>query len=95
MKLFISSSRDDSAWTYEFWRTLREETSHHIWIDQRIVPASDWWRSILDEIEHCDCFMMVMSPKSVESIYCLAELNYAVALNKPILPLMLKSSRMG
>jgi curved DNA-binding protein CbpA len=90
MKLFISYSRDDSAWTYEFWRKLREDTSHDAWIDQRIVPASDWWHSILEEIERSDCFVTVLTPKSVSSIYCLAELNYALSLNKPILPLMLK-----
>lgn len=90
MKLFISYSRDDSAWTYEFWRKLREDTSHDVWIDQRIVPAADWWHSILENIERCDCFLMVLTPKAVESIYCMAELDYAVALNKPVLPLMLK-----
>lgn len=90
MKLFISYSRDDSSWTYEFWHRLREDTNHYVWIDQRLVPATDWWRSILEQIEVCDCFLMVMSPKAVESIYCLSELGYAVALNKPVLPLMLR-----
>ncbi len=91
MKLFISYSRDDKDWTYKFWKKLRDDTSHEVWIDQRIAPASDWWRSILEEIEKCDCFVFIMSPKSVESIYCLAELHYAFGLNKPILPAMLKT----
>lgn len=37
---------------------------------------------------------MVMSSKAVESIYCLEELHYAVAPNKPVLPLMLRNNRM-
>jgi formylglycine-generating enzyme required for sulfatase activity len=90
MQLFISYSRDDSAWTYEFWRALRDNTNHPVWIDQRILPAADWWRSILDAVDDCDCFVMVLTPKSVESIYCLAELGYALARGKPVLPLMLK-----
>ncbi|HEX2622408.1 MAG TPA: toll/interleukin-1 receptor domain-containing protein, partial [Phototrophicaceae bacterium] len=92
MKLFISYSRDDKAWVYELWRALRDEGHHDTWIDRQIVPASDWWTSILENIETRECFVYVMSPKSVESIYCTAELDYALGLNKPILPLMLKSA---
>jgi formylglycine-generating enzyme required for sulfatase activity len=94
MKLFISYSHDDNAWTHLFWRALREDTSHEVWLDDRIVPASDWWRSICENIAKCDCFITVMTPKCVESIYCLAEMRFAVALNKPVLPLMLKTSKL-
>ncbi len=90
MKLFISYSRDDKAWVYELWRALRDRAHHDAWIDQRLLPAQDWWDGIIQNIETCDCFVCVMTPKSTESIYCSAELNYALALNKPVLPLMLK-----
>ena len=92
MKLFISYSRDDKAWVYELWRHLRDELHHDVWIDRRLVPAVDWWGTICENIETCDCFIYVMTPKAVESIYCSGELDYAVALNKPILPLMLKQA---
>lgn len=88
-RLFISYSRDDKAWVGELYRALRED--YDAWMDRRIIAAADWWETILAEIEGCDCFIYVMTPKSTESIYCRAELNYALALNKPILPLMLKS----
>lgn len=91
MKLFISYSRDDKAWVYELWRALRDRTYHNAWIDQQLVPAQDWWETILQNIENCECCIYVMTPKAVESIYCAAELNYALALNKPVIPLMLKS----
>jgi len=67
MKLFVSYSRDDKQWVYDFWRSIRERLR-----------------------EEADCFIMVLTPRSLESIYCMAELDYALALNKPILPLMLK-----
>lgn len=91
MKLFISYSRDDKAWVYELWRNLRDRAYHDAWIDQRLVPAQDWWETILLNIETCECCIYVMTPHSVASIYCRAEVDYAVALNKPILPLMLKT----
>ncbi len=90
MKLFISYSRDDKAWVYELWRNLRDRAHHDAWIDQRIIPAQDWWDSILTNIETAECVLYIMTPKSVDSIYCQAEMTYALALNKPILPLMLK-----
>jgi len=90
MKLFISYSRFDKPWVTELWQKLRNEDGHDAWMDKQIVPASDWWHSILTAIEDCECFVYVMSPQAVKSIYCLAEFRYALALNKPILPLMLR-----
>lgn len=94
MKLFISYSRDDSSYVYELARSLREETRHEVWIDQKLVGADLWWDTILDEIEMSDCFVVTLTPRCVESIFCAAELGYAIALNKPILPLLLKSCEM-
>lgn len=91
MKLFINYSRDDKTWVYEFWRALQDSTNYEIWLDRRLVPASDWWDTILEHVENCDCFISILSPQAAESIYCQAELDYALALNKPILPLILKT----
>jgi len=90
-KFFISYSRDDKHWAYELWRALRDRMHLDVWIDLKLLPATDWWLSIVESIEECDCFIIVLTPKSGESIYCTEELNYAVALNKPILPIMLKN----
>ena len=90
MRLFISYSRDDKAWVYNLRDALRNEAEHDVWIDRRLVPAQDWWQTILDNVEACECFVYVLTPMSVASIYCRAELDYALALNKPVLPLMLK-----
>jgi formylglycine-generating enzyme required for sulfatase activity len=90
MKLFISYSREDKDWVSKFCPALRDEGQHDPWIDDRLLPAQDWWETILMNIEDCQCFIYILTPQSVESIYCQAELNYALALNKPVLPLMLK-----
>lgn len=90
MRLFVSYSHDDQAWVYDFWRALQEQTNYHIWLDRRLVPASDWWQTILQNIEECDCLIAVLTPRALESMFCAAELDYALALNKPILPLLLK-----
>lgn len=88
MKLFISYSRVDKKWVYEFWRKIQSE-GHYPWIDRDIRPGVDWWDSICRNIYEAECFIFVMTPASVASIYCLEEMRFAIALNIPILPIML------
>ncbi|MCC7446115.1 MAG: SUMF1/EgtB/PvdO family nonheme iron enzyme [Anaerolineae bacterium] len=90
MRLFISYSRDDKQYVHELSEALREETGHDVWIDRRLVGAERWWDTILDQIELCDCFIVILTPRCVSSIFCEGELNYALDLNKPILPLLMK-----
>ena len=56
----------------------------------RFLGASDWWETILEEIEECHVFIAIMSKPYMESLYCITELEYAEALNKPIVPLMIE-----
>lgn len=91
-QLFVSYSRDDKHWTYEFAKALRDDLTYSAFVDYRNIHiGTDWWRTICENIEACDCAIYVMTPKSVESLYCRAEIDYLLALNKPILPIMLKS----
>jgi hypothetical protein len=94
MKLFMSYSRDDKQYVHELATALREETQHDVWIDRRLVGADRWWDAILDEIAACECFIVILTPRYATSIFCAAELNYALALNKPILPLLMKPTEL-
>ncbi len=91
MKLFISYSHDDKAYVKTLAAALEsEDVKHQVWMDRNLFGGQEWWEAILNEIEKCDCFICILTPYSVNSIYCNIELKYAVDLNKPILPLMLK-----
>src|SRR5579871_1086446 len=91
MKLFISYSHDDQSWVRELVAYLRDDISQHdVWLDQRLFPGQKWWNAILDEIENCEIFVPILTPRNISSIFCTAELNYALALNKPRIPLLLK-----
>lgn len=90
MRLFISYSHEDKPWVETLWRAIREDTVHDAWIDRKILVGQDWWSTILDEIEASDAFVYVLTPDSADSVYCRAESSYALALNKPVIPLMLK-----
>jgi formylglycine-generating enzyme required for sulfatase activity len=95
MKLFISYARDDSEWVNSLVPGLRDGGVHNVWLDtSTLVTGQDWWLGILTGIEEADCFIAILTPKAVGSIYCAAELRYAYALNKPILPLTLKPDKL-
>jgi hypothetical protein len=74
--------------------TLRDDDGgnlYDIWRDKtNLSVGSDWWQAILDAIENCDVFILMVSKESVKSPYCRAEVAYAYALNIPILPLVLE-----
>jgi hypothetical protein len=93
MNLFITYSRDERAWVTEFARVLRDRLYHAVWSDQMVLPASNWWDEILNQIEACEVLIYVMTPRAVESVYCQAELDYALRLGKLVLPLMLKEAK--
>ncbi|MBX3081747.1 MAG: TIR domain-containing protein [Anaerolineae bacterium] len=91
MRLFISYSHEDEGYVAVLADHLRDEDSQHdVWLDKSIFAGQEWWDEILDRIEDCECFVVILTPQSVASIYCNAELNYALALNKPILPFKYK-----
>lgn len=90
VKLFLSYSQDDKAWVHELWRALRDRAGHDARMDSYILPVARWRSAALQNIADCDCFIYILTPKSAESSYCQAELEHALALNKPIVPLILK-----
>jgi len=46
-----------------------------------------WWDRILEHIRTCDYFLFLLESRFVTSMACRRELEYAVALNKSILPI--------
>jgi hypothetical protein len=58
------------------------------WHDQALTGGQRWWDNILANIRECDIFIFALSPESWDSEACKSELNYAVKLGKPILPVL-------
>src|SRR5258708_5019833 len=66
-----------------------EGMGHSVWFDREITGAYLWWDKILQEILRCDLFVYALTPEVLDSKACEAELHYAQALEKRILPIML------
>jgi hypothetical protein len=83
--IFVSYSRKDVAAVEELVAHL-EEAGHDVWRDREVVGGQDWWRTIISEIRTSDIFLVALSPALLDSAACSAELSYASALHKQVLP---------
>ena len=57
-----------------------------VWFDDELGGGEAWWKEILDQIRSCEVFIVALSNHLLESKPCQAELRYAQALQRPILP---------
>jgi serine/threonine kinase PknH len=87
MTIFISYARADQA-AVEQLRGDVERCHRHVWIDRQLTGGQAWWRAIMQNIRDCDVFMVALSSQWVHSTACDLELRYAIALHRPLLPVM-------
>jgi formylglycine-generating enzyme required for sulfatase activity len=88
MKFFISYSRSVKAQTGAVIDLLRA-AGHEVWWDGDIPASADWWATILHHLEQAQVVIFMVSEKAVQSPYCMAELRYAIARNRPVLPFIM------
>jgi serine/threonine kinase PknH len=88
MGMFVSySSRDRSA--VEPLAAALRRARQQVWFDEDLGGGEAWWNEILSQIRSCDVFVVALSNHSLESKPCQAELRYAKALERPILPVQI------
>jgi len=86
MALFISYSSQDRKSLDGLTAALRR-SQQQVWFDQELGGGESWWNKILEQIRECDVFMVALSSNWLQSKPCQAELRYAQALLRPILPI--------
>lgn len=91
--VFVSYSRRDLT----FVQRLNADLGHlgkNVWFDQKkeallgLAPTVKWWDEIKHGIETADNFLIVISPESMKSPYCHAEIAQAIRNEKRIVPLI-------
>ncbi len=85
MALFISYSSQDRT-TVDALTTALRRGQQQVWFDQELGGGDSWWNKILEQIRSCDVFIVALSNNWLLSKPSQAELRYARALNRPILP---------
>lgn len=85
MALFISYSSQDRS-TVDALTTALRRGQNQVWFDQELGGGDSWWAKILEQIRDCEVFVVALSSNWLQSKPSQAELRYAQALGRPILP---------
>lgn len=90
--IFVSYSRVDRTITEELASRLRRTYGHeHVWFDENLRAGQDWWDEIVAQIDQCDVFLLLISPESLDSKYCMLELEEARKRRKHIIPVLVRA----
>ncbi|WP_067897526.1 TIR domain-containing protein [Nocardia vaccinii] len=85
-QLFISYARENKPDVQALIRDL-DALGYQAWVDSSLRGGQTWWGEIVQRIADSDVFVAVVSEETASSVACKRELEWASALNKPILPL--------
>jgi WD40 repeat protein len=84
--VFISYSRKDTDFVRQLFSAL-EAQKRGAWVDwQGIDYSTKWWEEICAGIDNADNFVLILSPQSLNSLYCHREIEYARVQGKRIIP---------
>jgi TIR domain/Protein of unknown function (DUF2510) len=87
VRIFVSYARRDRGSIDALLQDMRR-ARHEVWVDEELTGGQSWWDTILGTIRGADLFVVALSPDWLASKACAAELNYAVACNRTLLPIM-------
>jgi len=88
LDVFISYSRADSDFARKLNDTLQIQNKT-TWFDQEsIASGSEFEQEIYRGIESANNFLFIISPNSISSPYCKAEVEYAMNLHKRIVTVL-------
>jgi Tol biopolymer transport system component len=87
--VFISYSHKDTKYAHGLADSL-QKMGMDVWIDERLDYGSQWPHEIQKQLDSCDAFILVMSPRSFASEWVQSELQRAKRKLKPVFPLLLE-----
>jgi hypothetical protein len=87
--IFISYSHKDTTYAHGLADHLRN-MGFDAWMDERLDYGSQWPHEIQRQLDACDAFLLIMTPRSFASDWVQSELQRAKRKLKPIFPLLLE-----
>jgi hypothetical protein len=89
MNVFFSYAREDRQ-KVELLAARLQSLGHQIWLDRELTGGQPWWDVVLRQLQRADAVVLALSPASLRSQACGAELWYTQALARPVLPVMVE-----
>ena len=87
--IFISYSHKDTKYAHALADHLKSR-GFEIWIDERLDYGSQWPYEIQKQLDSCDAFLVIMTPRSFASEWVQSEVQRAKRKLKPIFPVLLE-----
>lgn len=89
---FISYAHEDREYVEKLASFLSGE-GIEIWFDAHLVPGRRWDKSIVEKIEQCAAFIVVMTPAADASDSVHDELDLAKANDRDLMPILLDGDK--
>jgi formylglycine-generating enzyme required for sulfatase activity/energy-coupling factor transporter ATP-binding protein EcfA2 len=90
-KIFISYSRRDIVLASNMAYALNRKHYYDVWIDfDSLRGGALWDEELAKGIQQADTILFLMSPDSVNSKYCKAEILHALKYNKTVVPIKIR-----
>ncbi len=91
--IFISYSRRDQEFVTRLASDLDKQVAG-VWFDQSDIQVGQQWHDkIMDGIRECKALILILSPDAAESRYVREEINKALELGKPIIPILYRAAQ--
>ncbi|MBC7877949.1 MAG: toll/interleukin-1 receptor domain-containing protein [Anaerolineales bacterium] len=91
--IFISYSRRDQEFVTHLASDLDAQVAG-VWFDQSTIqPGQKWHDEIMEGINECKAFILVLSPDAAQSKYVLEEVRKALELGKTIFPILYRPAQ--
>ena len=88
---FISYSRKDEPFVRRLFEMLKAR-GRDAWVDwEDILPSAAWMREIRAGIDAAPAVIFVLSPDAIVSPVCKQEIDYALAQNKRLIPVVCRA----
>ncbi len=84
MQIFVTYAREDRARVGALLDDLKQG-GYAVWMDHALRGGQAWWDTICAQIVDCEIYLFQLSPASLASRACRAEYEYALALGRPTL----------
>lgn len=92
--IFISYSRRDQEFVTRLASDLNAQVTG-VWFDQSTIQLGQKWHDeIMEGIDECKAFILVLSPDAVTSKYVRTEVKTAVELGKTIFPILYRPAKL-
>ena len=87
--IFVSYAHKDSDQVFRIIEMLNKR-GYRVWYDEGIEPGSEWPEYIANHLLGAEMVMAFLTARSVKSVNCRREINFALSKEKPVLTVFME-----